>query len=639
LTDSSRKLPFKLGRYNFRRTLGKGTQGAVYLAEMEAELGFRRKVAVKIVGEGTGGPERAIKSLANEARALAAAHHPNVVQVYDLARIDAEYLLVMEFVEGPTLGHAIHHAVDHGRTIGMADALLLGEHIAEGLSCVHSLSDHAGRPAPMVHRDLKPGNVILSRHGQTKLVDFGLAKGRLVAFHTVVPNITRGTPAYMSPEQVRGEELTPASDQFSFGTMLFEVITGHPLFRDANELAVMHRVMEGRPSADPELLRQTFPEAFPLIARCLAVDPTARHGSMSELAEALRTLRRRLGLVPDLRELAARVEEETGELSATPGPLMEADFIEPSFPDLELGDSLGEIVASSAFEDAPTMRAEAPRAPMTPPQLADMPSSSDQCFVVDEDAELRFSDPGKDPTPADMDELFAELPDLALPPSGQPLQPAQRGGLGGGLTAPTGGAPAGGGPLGGGPLGGGPPGGGPPGGIGGMGKGTEQFFFGDDPQAPSLPVDGPSTVEPPDGPDGPSTPSETEQFEFEDLRPSELIREALRDDGPSPLPPAGAPLAANPPTAPTRPEPLPPFDPRGPDRPPGGDGPAGKPKFKDLMSRDVSFHGVKPGGKRMSFTGPRPVLEPAFDRESLPDDEDSEDSFDSSNGIPPWEVD
>ncbi len=609
MTDTQRRLPFKLGRYSFRRALGKGTQGAVYLAEMEAELGFRRKVAVKIVGEGTGGPERAIKSLANEARALAAAHHPNVVQVYDLARIDTEYLLVMEFVEGPTLAAALYHAVDHGRTVGVADALLLGEQIAEGLSCVHGLKDHAGRPAPMVHRDLKPGNVILSRHGQTKLVDFGLAKGRLVAFHTVVPNITRGTPAYMSPEQVRGEELSPASDQFSFGTMLFEVFTGHPLFRDANELAVMHRVMEGRPSADPELLRRTCPEAFPLIARCLSVDPAGRHGSMAELAESLRGLRRQLGLVADLRALAAIVEEETGELpnvppevppgaqpgaqpqAQPPAPDLGGEFIEPSFPDLEIGDSFGEVVVPTAFEDVPTIRAATPPTPRPVDQLVDLPSTTDQCFVVDEDAEPRFTPDGDTPGPADVDELMAELPDLDIPASDD-------------------------------------------GGISGMGKGTEQFFFGDEKPAPSLAAD-PSTVERPFVPADGQSSDQTSPFAYKDLRPSEVIRDALRD--PEPIPPM-EPLTPDPlPSDPLISEPAAPFDPRGPDRPTPA--PDAKPSFKDLMSRDVSFHGIKKDTKRMSFTGPRPAVDPSFDRESLPEDEDSDDGLDSGGDIPPWEVD
>ena len=317
---TDRELPFRLGRYRLIEALGKGAQGAVYLGELEAELGFRRRVAVKIVQEGSSSAGHAIKSLANEARVLAAAHHPNVVMVYDLVRIEGEYMLVMEYVEGPTLSFAIRQLALQDQTLSVGEALLIGEQMADGLTCVHGLRDHLGEPAPIVHRDLKPSNVILSRRGQIKLVDFGLAKGKLVAFHTVVPNITRGTPGYMSPEQVVGEALTPASDQFALGAILFEMVTSLPLYSDRSEQDLMKRVVEGRPSSDPQMLRRACPELFPLVTRCLSLDATQRFASTAELASALREVRQRLGQDPDLRALVERIEDHHDEPAGGPAP-------------------------------------------------------------------------------------------------------------------------------------------------------------------------------------------------------------------------------------------------------------------------------------------------------------------------------
>jgi len=528
MVRGTRKLPFRLSRYKFVETLGKGTQGAVYLAELDAELGFRRKVAVKIVGEGSGGADRAIKSLANEARALAAAHHPNVVQVYDLARVEEQYLLVMEYVEGPTLTRAIGATADRGRALAVGDALRIAEQMADGLACVHGLTDHRGDPAPMIHRDLKPGNVILSRYGVVKLVDFGLAKGKLVAFHTVVPNITRGTPAYMSPEQVRGEELTPASDQFSLGAVVFEMLTGVHLFRDDSELALLQRVAAVKPSADPDMLRKVCPDLLPIVVRCLSPSPRDRFADTAKLAIALRDLRRRLHVFSDIRGLVAQVEGRSKLPSAVPP---DNDFAEESFMEVPFTEPV---------------RSEPKRAP-----------------------------------------------------------------------------------------------------VASMGKGTEMFFFGDGEGGPQLAtalenpvIPGPNeekpdpvTVARPTVPLPPPVPpasarassdrdgSGTESFFFEDLRPPDAHEsdddESLFDD----------------------PDPLPPATPAG---PPRSTDEAPKPRFKDLMSRDVSFRMAQPRGKQLKFSKPKtdPFGPSHFDRDPVLDGgNEGDDDRDSSDddAIPPWE--
>ncbi len=581
MPQGSRKLPFRLSRYKFIETLGKGTQGAVYLAELDAELGFRRKVAVKIVGEGTGGVDRAIKSLANEARALAAAHHPNVVQVYDLARVDGQYLLVMEYVEGPTLTQAIRYTADRGRALAVGDALRIAEQVADGLACVHSLTDHRGDPAPMIHRDLKPGNVILSRHGVAKLVDFGLAKGKLVAFHTVVPNVTRGTPAYMSPEQVRGEDLTPASDQFSLGAVVFEMLTGVHLFSDDSELALLQRVAAAKPSADPDMLRQVCPELFPIVVRCLSPSPVDRFATTTELALALRDLRRRLHVFSDIRGLVAQAE---GRPTAQPAAPRMPEFAEESFMEVPFGEPA----------------APEPAAPEPDPPMPDPPQPA-----------------GGEHSVASM----GKATEMFFFPDGPDTEPEQI-------------APA------------------ASGGVKDMGKGTEFFFFGDGdgegaPELPTqleTPVPPAEPIEPRDDvtvarpvvprpPPGQAAaaprPSEeasldqggtdTESFFFEDLRPPEALETdqgdtSLFDD-------PGAVEEQTPPPAPDT---------------------GRRPKFKDLMSRDVSFRMAQPRGKQMKFSKPKTHLfgpshfdmDPVEGEVNVSDDDDDDPD---DGAVPPWE--
>jgi eukaryotic-like serine/threonine-protein kinase len=357
--------------------LGAGAQGAVYLGEREGELGFRRRLAIKVVqAERDVGGGQAVKSLANEARALAAVLHPHVVQVFDFAKFDDKYLLVMEFVEGVDLRKVIMSCFQHtGAGLPVPEALRVAEQVASGLAAVHGLRDHKGQPAPMVHRDLKPANIILSRHGVVKLVDFGLAKGSQVAFHTMVPNITRGTPSYMSPEQVTGEKLTHASDQFSLGQVLYEMFTGEALFWDKGEHNVMLRVLEGRPSGDPNRLRQICPEIMPIMIRCLSKKPKKRYKTTDELAVVLRDLRRKLAPNADLVPLVSDVEgytptQTSGPMPAatTPGPIASLSTPDP-FPAEE--PPAPDTPAPQPQAQSPYQAPPSPQAP--PPQQAPPP--------------------------------------------------------------------------------------------------------------------------------------------------------------------------------------------------------------------------------------------------------------------------
>jgi serine/threonine-protein kinase len=306
-TRRPQRFPFQLGRYRVVGPIGEGAQAKVYRAYLEGTGGFRLPVALKVVEPKLGALDRSAKALTNEAKALAAAQHPNVVGVHDFARVDGRFLVAMEYIDGIDLGSLLAFRRLRGRTLPTAAAVQIAEQVANAMAHAHGLRDSRGEPAPLVHRDLKPTNVMISLHGQVKVTDWGLAKGKLTSFHTTTKSITRGTPAYMSPEQVQGEDLTPATDQFSLGVLLFEMIVGERLF-EGGLGTVLKRVAMARPTGDLGRVRNLVPELMPVLNKCLAREPADRYADTADLYGALRYVRIRLGLEADL---ASIVEEAT----------------------------------------------------------------------------------------------------------------------------------------------------------------------------------------------------------------------------------------------------------------------------------------------------------------------------------------
>ncbi len=300
----SQRFPFQMGRYRIVSRIGTGSQGHVYEAYLEGIHGFRLKVALKVVGMVPGPLTRGVKAIANEAKALSSVIHPNVVGVHDFSQDGNRYLLAMEFIDGIDLEQLLEHRKAIGRTLPTAAAVQIAEQIAAGLVSVHSLLGREGEPAPLIHRDLKPANVMLTSFGQVKITDFGLAKGRLTSFHTTTRDITRGTPAYMSPEQTQGEELAPASDQFSLGSVIYEMVTGERLFH-GSLATVMTAVMRADPKGDPAKVRELCPDLAQVFERCIGRNPEDRFETTLHLYHALRYVRVRLGMEADLSAIIA----------------------------------------------------------------------------------------------------------------------------------------------------------------------------------------------------------------------------------------------------------------------------------------------------------------------------------------------
>jgi serine/threonine-protein kinase len=227
----------QLGRYRLFHELGAGGFASVYKAEMVSPEGFRSLVAVKRLHPHLTRSEAGIvESLRAEAAACSRIHHHNVVQVYELSsepddRGELQWFMVMELVEGASLEELPLMAAKRGATLPPGVVLHLLTQVAEGLHHVHTLTDENGQPAGMIHRDLKPSNVLVRHDGVAKILDFGIAKSLYEGGPQTATGITRGTAAYMAPEQAFAKSLTPKADQFAFGALLFFLVIAEQLVK------------------------------------------------------------------------------------------------------------------------------------------------------------------------------------------------------------------------------------------------------------------------------------------------------------------------------------------------------------------------------------------------------------------------
>jgi serine/threonine-protein kinase len=296
-------LPPRLGPYRVLSRLGAGGLCEVFLAEAYGASGFVRRVALKRLHESLSGEAELARALIREAQLGGLLRHRGLVQIHGLGVEDDRYYVVMEWIDGFDLASLLE-AAPPPRPVALAIA---GE-LAAALDYVHRARDLDGRPLGLVHRDLSAANVLMSREGEVKLTDFGLAKATLLADHSR-GDIRKGTYAYMSPEQVAqeaGQPLTSSSDQFAFGILLAELCTGERPFDREGVLATMQAICDADLGAWPGLaeLAEREPATAALLATAMARLPEARFASLGELRAELRGL----GRAADLAEVAAWVD-------------------------------------------------------------------------------------------------------------------------------------------------------------------------------------------------------------------------------------------------------------------------------------------------------------------------------------------
>lgn len=277
------------GRYELIELAGQGGMAEVWRGRMSGEAGFSRDVAIKKMKPEFRAMKNYIDMFFEEARVGSELNHPNIVQVFDFCK-DAEgnYYLVMEWVEGIDLHSLIYSYRSAGERIPWELAVVIGAGALSGLSAAHERTHADSSPAPVIHRDISPANILLSTQGTVKLTDFGLARAKDRIAKLTAPGMVKGKLSYLAPELAHGKDASPASDIHAMGNTLWEVLAQQRLFFGATEVDVFQQIRSGvsRPILD---VRGDVPEALAqVIDRALAANPLDRYQTAREMAKALR---------------------------------------------------------------------------------------------------------------------------------------------------------------------------------------------------------------------------------------------------------------------------------------------------------------------------------------------------------------
>ena len=307
-----------LGRYRVLERLAKGGMGIVYLGRAEGAGGFRRPVVIKVIAPELGYDADVTGMFLREAKVLARLQHPGIVSIVDFGSERDRHLMVLEYVASYSLSDWSRYHAQQNERAPVDQACLLILQVLEALEYVHAIQ-RDGRPAPVVHRDISPSNILLTDGGFTKLVDFGIAKSQddTDGYRTTDDGSAKGKFAYMAPELFRSQPASPSTDLYACGVVLREMLLGRNDFRGPDISETIQRVMR----LDLELVSRTRPDVPPqldaFLERALARRPSERFADARTMADALRPC---LSRSPD----AVRVEMREDLQRLFAGPLPEA---------------------------------------------------------------------------------------------------------------------------------------------------------------------------------------------------------------------------------------------------------------------------------------------------------------------------
>lgn len=297
------------GRYLLERRIANGGMGEVFLARQTGPSGFDRVCVVKRMHPHLEADPEVSSMFLEEAQLTAQITHPYVAQVYDFGRVDNAFYLAMEYVDGPPLGTVIKHFSGSGRFVPLDFVCRVVSQAAQALDHVHRLKDAQGVALELIHRDISPQNILVSKDGLTKVIDFGIAKARTTARRTQV-GLVRGKIGYLSPEQLASDSLDFRTDIYSLGLVMYELVTGRRAVLGNNDLEMIGNI-RARNWPAAATVRPDCPKALlDVISKATEPDRNARYGSMAELSAALETVIAQQGympLAPRLGEIASEV--------------------------------------------------------------------------------------------------------------------------------------------------------------------------------------------------------------------------------------------------------------------------------------------------------------------------------------------
>jgi hypothetical protein len=275
------------GRYRLLERLGEGGMAELYTAVLHGAEGFRRVYVVKRLRPEVARNRSAVEQFIDEAKLGSTLVHSNIVPVFDFGKVGDEYFLAQEYIIGRDLGKVVtRHLERVGRPLGERLMLYVVHEVLEALAYAHNRTDAAGNPIGLVHRDISPGNVMVTARGEVKLFDFGIVKGEGRVSRTDV-GVVKGNVSFMSPEQARGQAVDGRSDLFSLGLVLYYGLTGEQLYPGQSTFDQLMRAATGPRTEQLKLVAELPPTAVSIVSRALAVDPGLRYQTAAEFGAAI----------------------------------------------------------------------------------------------------------------------------------------------------------------------------------------------------------------------------------------------------------------------------------------------------------------------------------------------------------------
>jgi eukaryotic-like serine/threonine-protein kinase len=299
-------------RYRVVQRIAAGGMAEVYQGESAGIEGFRKKVAIKKVLPKLSQNREFIHMFLDEARLCAYLSHSKCVQVFDIGQAAGAHFIVMEFVDGADLQGVLEYLQRHERQMPVEVACLIAMHVCEGLAYAHDACDHLGQPLGIVHRDISPHNVLMTRYGEVKLVDFGLAKA---SSHLTAEeeDIVKGKFGYLAPEVTLGQSADRRVDIFAAGILLWEMLSGRRLFKGETDLETFKQVQAALIPDMRQLRKDVGDDIAYVLSKALARDRDQRYAQAGDFARDLSVVMDRLNKPVTYQDIAKLVSETAGE--------------------------------------------------------------------------------------------------------------------------------------------------------------------------------------------------------------------------------------------------------------------------------------------------------------------------------------
>jgi eukaryotic-like serine/threonine-protein kinase len=300
-------------RYTITERVDQGGMAEVFRGVAESLQGFKKSVAIKRILPNLTKNKKFVAMFLDEARLSLHLQHANIVHVFDIGLSDSTYFIVMEYVDGVNLKSLIEFHKKRSRRMAVAHVIYLMLEVCKGLAYAHEVEDpENGQKLNIVHRDISPPNILISKMGEVKIVDFGLAKATS-QIETTDPGVVKGKFSYLSPEAASGQDIDARADVFACGILLWEMLTGKRLFYGETDYQTVELVRQARVPSIQQFNSDVDPDLEAVVRRALARDPRDRFQHAADLQEALAQVLFSRGIKVTSRDIASMVREAIAE--------------------------------------------------------------------------------------------------------------------------------------------------------------------------------------------------------------------------------------------------------------------------------------------------------------------------------------